>query len=423
MVKKIHFDIDKIVILHQQIEVKMNPTFSTTFNLNTLKAILVDTFDYSGIIATARYGNFRGKIGNNIFYVNNNFNGSADIVPPAVNKQIDLPTQNGKPLSGSYEFRYQVQLVNEVLAYSNVGSGYMLVSAPPSSTFSTITLTSAPADLQAVINALLATGLNVQVGFYNNANGLLDQSNIVSATSNTITFNQISEPDYANIAKIRIIGTNIYETTENYNFAGCPNVDVSLCVTTDCYRSQMTAVDTTQYPANLTTLTRSLQIQYPLLSTGTPVETTASTNQSSLTIGPNIWTGGYTVTLEAQMTYIQSDSLTVIETVTKYSNPNVQCNANLCKALECIESFRIKYMAAQKSGARNLAELAQQNINILLFCNSYQIAVQCQNTKLASQLLSDLIEYMGEGDCTCGCNDTKSDTEEPKEIYPLFSTQ
>lgn len=401
----------------------MNPTFSTTFNLNTLKAILADTFDYSGIISTARYGNFRAKIGNNVFYQNTNFNGSADIVPPATTKQVDLPTQNGKPLSGSYEFRYQVQLVNEVLAYSSVRSGYMSVNAPSEATFTTITLTSPPSDLEEVIYALLAQGLNVQVGFYDSGNSLLNQSNIVSSTGSVITFNSVTEPSFANIAKIRIIGTNIYETTENYLFSGCPNVDVSLNVTVDCYRSQLTASDVTQYPANLTTLTRTLQIQYPLLSTGTPVETTATTSDASLTIGPNIWTGGYTITLESQMTYIQSDTLTVVETITKYANPNVQCDANLCKALECIESFRTKYMAAQKSGARNLAELAQQNINILLYCNSYQIAVQCQNTTLASQILSDLINYMGSGDCNCGCNDTSSDTTEPTEIFPLYSTQ
>jgi hypothetical protein len=398
----------------------MTPSFSTVFNLNTLQAVLTDNFDYSGIIASARYGNFRAKIGNSIFYQNTNFNGSADIVPPATSKQVNLPLQNGKPQTGSYEFKYSVQLVDEVLAYSNVSSGYMSVNAPGAATFTTIILTSAPPDFEAVVQALLDSGLSVECGFYNSGNTLLGQSEITSVNTSDLVFDSITLASFATIAKIRIIGTNIYETTANYLFTECPNVDVQLNVTTDCYRSQMTAADVTQYPANLTSLTRTLQIQYPLLPNGSPVATTQTTNNSSLTIGPNIWTGGYTITLESAMTYVQSDSLTVIETITKYSNPNVQCDANLCKALECIESFRVKYMAAQKSGARDLSILAQQNINILLYCNSYQIAVQCQNTTLASQILSDLIEYMGAGNCNCGCNDTRSDSDEPTEIFPLY---
>jgi hypothetical protein len=411
-----------MLILPQQKKQPMTPAFSTLFNLNTQKAVLSDVFDYSGIIATQRFGNFRAKIGNSIFYQNTQFDSNADIVPPASTKQVDLPLQNGKPQAGSYEFTYSVMLVNQVLAYSGVGSGFFNVNAPGSATFSTITLTSPPQDLEEVISALLAQGLNVQVGLYDSGNSLITQSDIVSSTGSTITFESITESGFANIAKVRIIGTNTYENTQNFLFTGCPNVDVELCVTVDCYRSKLTAADTTQYPANLTSLTRTLQVQYPLLANGNPVATAQTTSNSSLTVGPNIWTGGYTITLNADMTYVQTDTLVVIQTITKYANPNVQCDANLCKALECIESFRTKYMEAQKTGARDLNILAQQNINILLFCNSYQIAVQCENTKLASQILSDLINYMGAGNCHCGCNDTKSDTDEPKEIYPLFSS-
>lgn len=399
----------------------MTPTFNTTFNLDDLEAIVADTFNYNTLIYSAAYGNVTAKQGNSIFHQNTDFDNNADIVI-GTNSSVDipLPTQNGVPLSGSYRFIYNVLIEDEVLAYASTNSGFNTVNAPGAATFSTITLTSPPSDLEEVIVALLAAGLNVQVGLYDVGDGLIVQSNIVSSTGSVITFAQVTEANFANIAKVRIIGTNTYTKTSDYLFNGCPNVDVQLNVTADCYRSQLTAADVTNYPANLTTLTRELTIRYPLLSNGTPVASPSTTSDASLTVGPNIWTGGYTISLSSQMVYVQTDDLTVIETVIKYSNPNVQCDANLCKALECINGFRVKYMAAQKSGARNLGELMQQNLNILIYCNTYNIAVQCQNTTLASCILTELIEYMGVNNCSCGCNDTRSDTAEPTEIFPVY---
>lgn len=401
----------------------MQPQFSIGFNLNTNKIRLTDTLSYSNLIFDAGYGNLRASIGSLVFENNTQFDSNADIVIGSNTfKDFDLPLSGGEVLTGSYSMKYSVLLQNLVLLNSQVNSGYLNCNAPGSSTFSQITLVpSISIDLLATLNGLRASLTDVRIGFYDNSDNLLGSSQLVSATTGAFAFESITLAGFAGITKVRVLGSNIYETSKGYFFNGCPKINIGLNVTADCYRSILTARDTSTYELVPTSLVRTLTIQYPRLSTGNTVQPTVISNLSSQTIGPNIWTGAYTISLSLEVSYIQSDGLVVQKTLTSYQELVVSCDANLCKALGCIDSFRVKYLEAVKTGSRDLLQLRENLLVINTYVMEFNIAVQCQKTELADRLLSELIDYMGDSDCHCGCNDTKQGGNEPTEIFPVYS--
>lgn len=404
----------------------MTPTFSSKFTTATLKARITDLFNYSTILKDAVYANVIAKIGNSIFHSNTNYDSSADIVI-GVNDYVDfdLPTNDlNKILNASYTITENVQIVNEVLYRSSISSGFMAVPAPEADNFTSIELSTPIPTFEADINALLDTvGLDVRVGFYDSSNEYLVDAIILTAGVGTLTFNAVSFANFANIAYIRIIGTNIYSTTKNYTYVDCPTVTAKLNSSVDCYRSQMTVQDCTKYPFG-SSFTRNLVLMYPETISGQHVLPSVETTDASLTIGPNIWTGGYNIQLESVISTQQTDGLYVENTTTAALYPNVKCDSGLCALSSCIAKFRNKYLEALKNGSQQLNELQTDNIVISSYLNGITLALDCSNSELAQALTSELANYMNtdsssEGcDCGCGSNETSSI---PTEIFPLFT--
>lgn len=400
----------------------MTPVFSTKFTVSSLKARITDLFNYSSILRDGIYANITAKIGNSIFHQNNNYNSTADIVI-GTNTFIDfdLPSSAEKVLRGSYELTENVKIVNEVL-YNPSNSGYVDVEAPDNNNFTFIRTSDLVAGFEAAVIALLATLQDVRVGFYNNSNNLLASTAITGHTDDTLSFDAVTLASYATITKIRILGTNIYTTTHAYSYSGCPEIIPRLQDIPDCYRSQMNITDCTVYPAG-STLSRSLTARYPLKN-GVAVLPPETTSQPVLTLGPNIWTGGYTIDLVSIINVQQDDTLYIEQIIEDSKYPNVVCDAALCALTSCIGKFRSKLLEALRNGSRDLQALLTDNIVIGSYLDGIELATGCQDKEQATRLITGLSQYMGEGAlsdaCSCGCSDASSQGP-PTEIFPLYT--
>ena len=395
----------------------MTPTFSTLFKLFTKVARVTDTFDYSGITASAIYGNVTAKIGNVIFHQNTNFNGSADIVYGSNTfVDFDLPLNaDGSVRQTGYEFTYEVEIVNQQIGTSSADVG--------ADTFTTVTIPSNPT-LAASVNALVAAGTDCRAVFnVGNANGY----QILSATNTTLVLASTTISGAGSgLTSVIVKSTNTFSTTTNYDFCDItPSSD--LCVTSDCFYATLTAQDSTPYPATVDVDSRALTINWPRLANGFPVEAAVTTGQASQTIGPNIYTGGYLVTLSTDISWTQTDTLLVSNTVQGRSDYTVTCDNDICQAFTCIQAYATQYQNAVSQGARNLSQLTAQNFQILIYCNLYNLAIECQQTSQAQQILTDLAAYMNDNGitvsgCGCGCGGSSSTSTEPTLVTPLYNT-
>lgn len=402
----------------------MIPNIKVTFNLSAKTATVEDLFDYTTIIYQSVYGNITAKLGNTIVHTNTNFDSSADIVIGTnTSFTFDLLTDaSGNVIPGSYSFEYNVKVNDETIV-----SPSQTVTAPGASPFTTIVLNPVDQDIIDTIQDQLDLDGVCTIGFYDNSNVLLGSSTVTTVSGNaTINFSSVAIAAFATITQIGITAVTTYTKTFVYAYTTCPAVTPNLCVSSDCYYSQLTAIDSTVYPAYLTSILRELKIQYPRLANGTNVLPTQETNNSSLTIGPNIWTGNYTVSLITVLNWSQTDGLYLTQTISDYVDQPVQCTNGLCDLSTCINSFRSLYMEALATGSRDIQKLALQNQVILLYCNQIRIAIDCKKTSQVTELTTALAAYMNTtnpaiGGCSCGCTDTNQNGyTEPTEIFPLF---
>jgi uncharacterized protein YerC len=391
----------------------MTPTFNTEFNLVTKKLIVTDTFNYTDSVIDTAFGNATIKIGNQILHTNTNFNSSADIVF-GVNTsfEIDLPLNaDGTVRETDYEVTYDVRFTSDTSAD---------VAAD---TFTVVTIPSNAA-LATLINDSIAAGVGMKATF--NV-GSTSGYTILSATSTTLTFASITISGASSgLTSAIVASTSNSEAIENYSF--CDITPISdLCVTSDCFYATLTAQDTTPYLASQTIVSRDLTINFPRLANGNAVESSVETTEASQTIGPNLYTGGYLVTLSTAITWTQADGLIVTNTVAARSDYTVNCEGSICSAFNCIKAYAVKYQQAVALGSRDLAQFTAQNFQILIYCNLYNIAVECQNTTEARAILVALGEYMSTSGvtvagCDCGCGQSSTNSTEPTVIYPLYNS-
>lgn len=397
----------------------MTPTFTTEFDLVTKKIILTDTFDYSAISTITAYGNFTVKIGNQILHTNTNFNASADTdyIASRTELQIDLPLNaDGSVREAVYTVEYDVR----VKVYVGVGTVSADVAAD---TFTQVTIPSNPA-IAALINALITAGVDCRATF--NV-GSTSGYPILAATSTILTFASTTIAGAAaGLTSAVISSTTDNETINIYNFCDITPI-ADLCVESDCFYATLTASDTTPYLATQTIVSRALTINWPRLANGNPVDTAVVTSEASQVIGPNLYTGGYLVTLSTAITWTQTDGLLVSNTVASRIDYVVNCDGSICSAFNCIKAYMIKYQQAVALGSRELAQFTAQNFQILLYCNLYNIAIQCQDTAESRAILVALGEYMSisgvtVAGCDCGCGQSSTNSTEPTIIYPLYNS-
>tara|TARA_R110000868_G_scaffold36571_1_gene129741 strand:- start:893 stop:2962 length:2070 start_codon:yes stop_codon:yes gene_type:complete len=395
-------------------------TFTTSFNLADKKVRITDTTDYSGVTTPPIYGNVTARIGNTIFYQNTNFDESADIVIGTNSYvEFDLPLNaDGTVRQTTYSFTYEVKIFDQLLQESDVVT-------PEDGVFNSLVIFPASSVIINSIAAAIASGqvCRAYFGSPEFPNGVI----ITSTTGDdTINFDTVVDPDWFDITHVVVRTASTSELTNIYDF--CDKSPIAdLCVTSDCFFATLEAIDSTAYLAIQTIVDRVLTINWPRLANGNAVQPPTITDQASQVVGPNLYTGDFLVTLSTDITWTQIDGLIITNTIAARSDFNVTCDGGICEAYACIKAYAVQYQEAVAQGSRQISQFQQQNFQILIYCNLYNLAVECQHTTEARAILVALSEYMNTNGvtvmgCSCGCGNTSNNSTEPTVIYPLYNT-
>jgi hypothetical protein len=395
-------------------------TFTTSFNLAEKKVRITDTTNYSGVTASGIFGNVTAKIGNTIFHQNTNFDPMADIViGNNTYVEFDLPLNaDGTVRQTTYSFIYEVKIFDQILQESDVVT-------PSSGVFNKLVISPASSVIINSIAAAIASGQVCRANFdsVNFPYGVI----ITSTTGDdTINFDEITDTDWFDITHVVVLTSSTSELTHSYDFCD-KSPSANLCVTSDCFFATLEAIDTTAYLATQTIVDRTLTINWPRLANGNAVQPPVVTSDASQVVGPNLYTGDFLVTLSTDITWTQIDGLIITNTIAARSDFNVNCDGGICEAYACIKAYAVQYQEAVAQGSRQISQFQQQNFQILIYCNLYNLAVECQHTTEARAILVALSEYMNTNGvtvmgCSCGCGNTGNNSTEPTVIYPLYNT-
>lgn len=386
-----------------------NIDFEVKFLLDTLFVQVTDNTDYVGqsITPSKVAGLITAKRANTTFHVNTDYN--APDISPGTSLVDSFAGPSGALPESVYNFIYSIQVLDEILG-----------SAKSCSMTNSTTLVFASTDVAAQLTALLTKANSVKVKVYDSGSNLLGEvaaSAFVYGGGN-ITITTAVLATFANADSFRIV--TYYSKESSFNFCNTLPV-VKIGVFADCLKAQITVTDNTVWPAGYGVTNHLITLQYPRDKSGTPVSASVDTDQYSLVVGPNIYSGGYTISAEADVNYTQDDGLVVSGAVEGFAYPNVQCDATLCCLKDCIAKIHTQYLLALEKGGQ-AAMLGIQLLNINTYVMRYYLAVDCQATQEASNILTALKNYMQTSgtDCGCGCDDNAADGE-PTVITPLYS--
>lgn len=388
-------------------------------------AKVTDDTDYAGlgIDASQVKGNVVAKYGSTIFHGDpDDPSWTAPDITRSLSDNVSffLPLDTlEKVINAAYVFIYIIQVLAEdlfVLTPPNIGAAGAQTTTEIDATISVPNA--------AIINAWLTdpNKANLKVEFYVTGS-LQATSDLVSVTTASVIFDSVYlGADWDIIDEVRIIGDSIYEKEFTYDFENA-TPEAVLAPEGSCLYSNLTVRDETNYPANLTSSTRVLQIQYPRYLNGSPVADAEQTSIAALTIGPNIWTGNYTLSVNTQITYTQEDGLIVRDTVTGRVEYNMDCSNSLCSLAACISSLRSKWREASLNGSRNATNLKDQNDYVTYLVRDYNIAISCGNAANATAIANELGTYLRqECGCDCGCGDQTTQQGEPRIIYATLTS-
>lgn len=409
-----HFFCSKNVTLSKTIKYmyKSSFLFGTTFNLSASggpKVVLQDNTQYAvnGIDPSKVQGIVKAQRGSSIFQNNTDYN-FPDISPSSSTSfQFNLPVDsNGNVPQASYLFTYSIRVLDELF----------LQQVATMSNANTISFgSSVNYDIQ--ISTILGQASAVKLQLFNSGNVSLGEV-VVTGSSFTPNVQSITLETFANFENVhyaRIVTYYTRETSYNYcyTFPG-----VSLSVFPDCFRSQLTVVDNTVFSASYTIISRTLTVQFPKDLNGNPVSATVVTENASITVGPNIWTGGYTISSQINANYLQSDGLVVNKTIVGYLYPDVQCDPGLCCISPCLKSLQKKYQEAVTVGSNQTGWLREVLFQAGIYINRYLIYMNCQDTGNATCVAAELIAYLNGQGCECDCK-TCGTSSESVEIQPF----
>lgn len=434
----------------------------------------IDDSKVWGVIENAKRGNVS-------FYQNTDFNDPDVTIDPTLNKKIDLPVDsNEEAMYGDYTFDYKVRVYDEILgniqsisplggasvsfvdlvgAPANtvpltnalkalIGADFKLLFAYPSlpityattiltAAFYKFTLNSAPSVAPAVGDTysngasiftvvsisgttLICSG-NVDpeapFGTLTRVTGSGDATMIYTGYAVRLTCTTVNVPNHTTVIGIRYETFYSDEIIVPYCKQEWPCQ--KLAVTGDCIRAVLNVNDQTQYSAS-DTLVRLINLNYPILANGNPVLPAVSTANSSISVGPSIWTGAYTIALTSTLTRETEEGLVLNIILTTYDNYILECDAGLCCMIDCISSLFSQYKIAVSNASAKLPMLTGNMIIINTYIQLYSISIECGDTDKAGQYLEQLKEYMNLIGCDCSCNDCGNNSE-PTEVFPLFT--
>lgn len=202
---------------------------------------------------------------------------------------------------------------------------------------------------------------------------------------------------------------------------------LSLDVKTDCFAKYLIIDDTTAY-VSTDTVTKSIVVDYPVISGETNIgDTTHTTTPVSISLvrssGKAYENVIYAVTAHIHaVTAVETSGAWSYTTLYAYAdfaeNHLVQCNKDVCGVISCIES---KYSSlldlACKTGG--LRALSREDADTLMLLQSYialyNFYVQCQDSDKVAEYYGKIKELVG--DCNCPAPTGPVEIEESNIIY------
>jgi len=361
---------------------------------------------------------FNTKLNNTPFYSNANFNNPDVTLAPPLNKKITLPVDsNDDARYGDYEYTYKIKVLNEVI------DSDASTTAPASATFSQL-FYEGPAIVNFIskVNQVVTdAGGQFFIEFLNAGGTVLGISEVTGAELDgsdiAVTFDSVTIAAFATITEFRF--TSYYTSVKTFPYCKQEWPCQKLAVTGDCIRAVLNVNDQTQYSAT-DTLVRLINLNYPILANGNAVLPPVSTSNSSISVGPSIWTGGYAIALTSTLTRETEEGLVLNIILTAYDNYILNCDAGLCCMIDCISSLFSQYQLAVSNASAKLPVLTGNMIIINTYVQLYSISIECGDTDKATQYLEQLQEYMNLIGCDCSCNDC-GNSSEPTEVFPLFT--
>lgn len=215
-------------------------------------------------------------------------------------------------------------------------------------------------------------------------------------------------------------GSVTAEESFTYGYAFVePVVDIGM--ESVCKTSILTVTDETEYAIegetiDPETITRSFVIRYPL-SAGDPPGSIANveSDQETVTIGPNVWTGNFDAYLETELSYIvevwedDSPQVEIITTVSGEETHAVECDECSCAFYACYNQINTRYLQAQVQDFAEADRLARLRNDLSFYWNLYQMALNCDQD--TGWICSKMQELAQSENCQCSTGSSSKSVE------------
>lgn len=398
----------------------LNPSIWFLLNIDPEKLKTVDGTNYTGLGVDKAHviGNIRAKSPSGVTFHNN-----TSMLQPDIDADISLtnsavaslPTDiNGDVLTGNYDFRYTV------LVFNNTGAVIAdIISIVGGSTQSIVLDGNHAAALAGAHNFVVASALNA--GTY----AMLSATYNAGTGHTTCLMNTT-----ALVAETPVGGTMTYWVTYDTYYidfirsycATVPTGDLS--VESSCTTSTLTTVDNTSYNilCDGTTvvpdlITRLVTIMYPTTIVPAP-PANVTTSAATYTLGPNIYTGIYSVTLVSSVKYTLPLGLIIVIPVTKQVIHTVECSTCLCDVYNCISATFSKWISYLANGNFTQAEQLKLVIDkVEGYWMLYSIAIQCGDTSEAAAWCQAIVDLIRDETACCV---TASTTSASSVVIPVI---
>jgi hypothetical protein len=191
----------------------------------------------------------------------------------------------------------------------------------------------------------------------------------------------------------------------------------SIGMSADVNSSTLTSADITQYDSRSVSYVASQTLKWPSDLNPTVADVLGAT--SSLTIGPNIYSGSYTSIFTTTSQYSFGGGFIVEDVKTFSDSTIVDSNSLVCKVRCLLDDYRkqIKDIIAAGGDATQLTIATNY---ILASLRVYEAFIACDDRAGAIKIKDDLLEFIETCDCDCDDCDSPDETG-PVEILPISS--
>src|ERR1017187_4757967 len=218
--------------------------------------------------------------------------------------------------------------------------------------------------------------------------------------------------------------TNVVTNTSAYLFTIPKTV---LIGTSSCITGILNGTDATDYEdvigATLTSYVRIMKFIPPNdPSTNTFITPVQTTSLKTFNIGyPDLYTGGWQITLSTACVYTLTDGTVVNITITGAIPVDVTCDKNICCIRECLETQVCLWANNVNQNINPVVTQALYNNVIAPLFGYYMLyyaAFTCGKYDNCDKQVAKMKAILKANNCNCDCNDNNSDS--PQQVIPLI---